>query len=207
MDGAMRYLCRKSTTKQLKYNFIKLFKMKIDNEKFVALSYKLTVDGSVVDEAKKESPLKFVYGTGYLLPKFEENIAGLSVGETFGFTLTPEEGYGTVDPQKIIDVAKDVFMINGKIEENLLFLGNMIPMMTSNGMHVMGKVIEITDNNVKMDFNHPMAGRTLNFSGEIVEVRDATDDDYPHSHSCGEDCSCDSCGGDCGSHDCSCGSH
>ncbi len=181
--------------------------MKIENEKFVALSYKLVVDGAVADEAKKESPLKFVFGTGYLLPQFEANIAGKTIGDSFEFTLQPEDGYGEVNPQLLIDVAKGAFMINGQIEEGLLTIGNQIPMMTSQGAQVIGRVVEVSDDNVKMDFNHPMAGKVLNFSGEIVEVRDATDDDYPHSH-CGGGCDCGSCGGDCGhdhEHGCDCG--
>lgn len=175
--------------------------MKIENEKFVALSYTLTVEGEIADQATKENPLKFVFGTGYLLPKFEENVAGLSVGDKYEFTLQPEDGYGVINPQMIIDVAKEAFMINGQIEEGLLVVGNQIPMMTAQGMHVLGKIVEVNEAGVKMDFNHPMAGKVLNFAGEVVEVREATDDDYPHSQ-CGGGCNCGECGGDCGDHEC-----
>lgn len=165
--------------------------MKIEKEKFVAISYTLTVDGEIADQSTKEQPLTFVHGIGLLLPKFEEYLVGLEPGDKYSFTLSPEEGYGVKNDQMIIDVPKAAFEINGEIEEGLLTIGNRIPMMTQMGQPVIGIVVELTDEAVKMDFNHPMADKTLNFEGEVVEVREATDDDYPHSCGCG-------CEGDCG---------
>ena len=165
--------------------------MKIAQEKFVAISYTLTVDGKIADQATKEAPLQFVHGIGMLLPKFEEYLVGLEPGDKYSFTLTPEEGYGVKNPNMVIDAPKAAFEIEGKIEEGLLTIGNQIPMMTQMGQPVMGVIVEVTDEAVKMDFNHPMADKTLNFEGEVVEVRDATDDDYPHSCGCG-------CEGECG---------
>lgn len=171
--------------------------MKIESKKFVALSYELIVDGEVADKATKDQPLKFVFGQGFLLPKFESNIEGLGQGESFEFTLTPEEGYGEFNAEAVIELPMNVFEVNGQVEPDLLVVGNRIPMMTADGMHVVGVVTEVADSSVKMDFNHPMAGKVLNFTGEIVEVREATEQDYPqHSHGC--DCGCDSCGDGCG---------
>ncbi len=169
--------------------------MKIGNEMAVAISYTLTVDGQVADQATKEAPLKFVYGIGMLLPKFEEYLLGLEAGDKYSFTLSPEEGYGVHQEEMIIAVPKAAFEIEGKIEEGLLTIGNRIPMMTQMGQPIVGVVVEVTDEAVKMDFNHPMAGKTLNFEGEVVDVHEATDDDYPHSCGCGcDDCGCE---GDC----------
>ena len=169
--------------------------MKIGNEMAVAISYTLTVDGQVADQATKEAPLKFVYGIGMLLPKFEEYLLGLEAGDKYSFTLSPEEGYGVHQEEMVIAVPKAAFEIEGKIEEGLLTIGNRIPMMTQMGQPIVGVVVEVTDEAVKMDFNHPMAGKTLNFEGEVVDVHEATDDDYPHSCGCGcDDCGCE---GDC----------
>ncbi len=178
--------------------------MKVGEKKFVSLSYQLHADGVFADEATRENPLKFVFGAGFLLPKFEEHIAGLESGDRFTFTLTADEGYGQVNPQMVIDVPKDAFMVNGAIEEGLLTVGNQIPMMTSSGQPLLGHVVEVNEKTVKMDFNHPMAGKTLVFTGEIIEVREATEEDYPHqAHGCDCGCGCshDDCGGDC------CGDH
>lgn len=178
----------------------KLFmEMKIGENKFVTLSYTLTVDGNVADAATAENPLAFVFGAGYLLPEFEKNIAGLEPGDKFEFTLTPENGYGQPNPDMVIELSRDTFEVNGQVEEGLLTVGNEIPMMTNDGMRLIGRVVSVDGDKVKMDFNHPMAGKTLNFSGEILGVREATEADYPQAQggcSCG--CSgdgCDDCGG------------
>lgn len=173
--------------------------MKIEENKFVTLSYTLTVDGNVADAATAENPLGFVFGAGYLLPEFEKNIAGLQPGAKFEFTLTAENGYGQPNPDMVIELPRNTFEVNGEVEEGLLTVGNQIPMMTNDGMRLLGVVTEVDGDKVKMDFNHPMAGKTLNFSGEIIDVREATEADYPQAQggcSCG--CSgdgCDDCGG------------
>ena len=173
--------------------------MKIESKKVVGLCYELEVDGEIVDRTTKEKPLDYIHGTKSLLDKFEENIAGLEPGSRFKFTLTPEEGYGEVDPDRIIDLPKEAFEVNGVLQESLLVPGTVIPLVNGNGGIVPGKVLEVNEKTVKMDLNSPMAGKTLNFSGEILTVRDATEKElkeglhgeYIHSN-------CD--GGCCGGH-------
>lgn len=173
--------------------------MKIGEKKFVELSYTLTVDGNVADAATAENPLGFVFGAGYLLPDFEKNVDGLTVGDKFEFTLTPENGYGLPNPEMVIELPRDTFTVNGEEEEGLLTVGNEIPMMTGDGMRLLGRVVEAGAEMVKMDFNHPMAGKVLNFAGEIVGVREATDADYPQAQGgCGCGCDNEECGDGCG---------
>lgn len=167
--------------------------MKIGSDKVVELCYELTVDGQVVDRTTKEKPLDYIHGTGSLLEKFEANIEGLAPGDRFTFTLTPAEGYGEIDPDRIIDLPKEAFEVNGVIQESLLVPGTTIPMMNGRGGIVPGKVLEVNETTVKMDLNSPMAGKTLNFSGEILTVREATEKElhdglhgeYVHSCCCG----------------------
>ena len=149
--------------------------MKIGANKVVELCYELEVDGEIADKTTKESPLGYIHGTGSLLEKFEKNVEGLEPGGKFKFTLTPAEGYGEVDPDRIIDLPMEAFEVNGKVQEDLLVPGTTIPMMNSRGGIVPGKVLEVSEKFVKMDLNSPMAGKTLNFSGEIVSVREATE--------------------------------
>lgn len=181
--------------------------MKIGEKTFVSLSYTLKVAGEVVDSTTAEHPLEFVYGAGYLLPKFEENIKGLEKGDKFAFTLQAAEGYGEVVAVAITDLPKSVFMIDGAIEEGLLEIGNQIPMSTADGQRLVGFVREVGNDTVKMDFNHPMAGKTLDFSGEIVGVREATDQDMMYGMAAAGGCNC-GCGDDCNCDDsqgCGCG--
>ena len=190
------YLCNRNENK-LQHD------MTIADEKVVSLTYTLTVDGQVKDQTTAENPLEFIFGLGYLLPKFEENIKGMKVGDKFAFTLTPEEGYGVFDPQSVIDLPKNIFEIDGKIQEDLLTPGNVIPMMNQAGGVIPGKVVSVSEDSVKMDFNHELAGATLNFTGEIVGVREATEKELTdglHGEraaqgGCSGDCS--SCGGGC----------
>ena len=149
--------------------------MNIGKNKVVELCYELVVDGEIADKTTPERPLDYIHGTGSLLEKFEKNIEGLEPGGKFAFTLTPAEGYGEVDPNRIIDLPKEAFEVNGQIREDLLVPGNTIPMMSSMGGIVPGKVVEVSEKFVKMDLNSPMAGKTLNFSGEILSVREATE--------------------------------
>ena len=178
--------------------------MKIGQNKVVEFVYELEVDGQVVDKTVKERPLDYIHGTGSLLPKLEEHIEGMQAGDTFDVTLSPADGYGEVDPSRIIDLPKGAFEVNGEIREDLLVPGNTIPMMNSMGGVIPGVVLEVTEDTVKMDLNHRMAGKTLHFTGEVVSVREATEKELAEGlhgeyvHSCG----CGGCGGHGGCGDC-----
>ncbi|MCI2081622.1 MAG: peptidylprolyl isomerase [Bacteroidales bacterium] len=175
--------------------------MKISDEKVVSLIYKLLVDGEVADQTDRDNPLEFIFGLGYLIPKFEENISGLEPGDKFEFTLAPKDGYGEYVEDAVIDLPKKVFEVDGKVQENLLVPGRIIRMMNQEGGVVPGKVVSIDEESVKMDFNAPMAGKTLNFSGEIVSVRDATDAELTNGLHGERTCSQGECG------HCSCDCH
>ena len=165
--------------------------MKITANSVVEFSYELEVDGQVVDQCPKERPLDYIHGTGGLLPKLEAHIEGMEPGDTFDITLSPADGYGEVDPTRIIDLPKSAFEVNGEIREDLLVPGTTIPMMNSMGGVIPGVVLEVTEDSVKMDLNHQMAGKTLHFKGEIVSVREATEKELTEGlhgefvHSCG----------------------
>lgn len=148
--------------------------MKAEKNRVVALSYQLEVEGKIADKAGAEAPLEYIHGTGMLLPVFEANIEGKEPGESFKFTLSPEEGYGVYNPQYKVEVPKGAFMQDGKVREDLLVIGTMIPMYNSEGQVVQGVVAAVGEDKVTMDFNHPMAGKTLNFSGKVESVREAT---------------------------------
>ena len=189
--------------------------MKITQNAVVEFSYELEVDGQVVDHTTKEKPLDYIHGTGSLLPKLEAHIEGMEAGDKFEITLAPADGYGEVDPQRIIDLPKAAFEVNGEVREDLLVPGNTIPMMNSMGGVIPGVVLEVTADSVKMDLNHQMAGKTLHFTGEIVSVREATEKEltdglhgeYVHSCGCGGGgCHGGGChGGERGGHEGECG--
>ena len=158
--------------------------MKAEKNKVVSLTYELIVDGALADKADESRPLEYIHGTGMLLPKFESEVEGKEPGEEFAFTLTPEEGYGTFDAERLVSIPKEAFMMDGKVREDLLVVGKMIPMMNDAGQVLNGRVYEVLDESVTMDFNHPMAGKTLNFTGKVVEVREATEKELKKGHPC-----------------------
>jgi FKBP-type peptidyl-prolyl cis-trans isomerase SlyD len=152
--------------------------MKIENNKMVSLIYELRENdsnGRIIEELDESRPLTFIYGTGRLLPVFESNIGLLKTGDNFRFTLNSEMAYGDKREEMIINVPVGVFETNGKINEDICRVGNEVPMTDSDGNPLTGIINEITDTYVRMDFNHPMAGLDLFFSGKIVEVREATE--------------------------------
>ncbi len=169
--------------------------MKVENSKMVAVNYVLTVDGEIADRNPEGQPLEFICGTGMLLPKFEGAVLGKEPGDKVSFTLEPKDGYGEIIAEAIIELPKTVFMMDGKIAEEILFEGNIVPMANAEGQRMNGIIREVKEEVVVMDFNHPMAGKTLNFDVEVVSVRDVTPEDLAAQGGCS--CGCD--------HDCHCG--
>lgn len=203
--------------------------MKIAKNKVASLAYELEVEGKIADKAGKEQPLEYIHGTHMLLPRFEEEVEGKEPGEKFEFTLSAEEGYGAYKPEYKFDLPKSAFEVNGVLQEQILQPGNLVPMLDRNGNVVRGLVAAVSEDKVSMDFNHPMAGKTLHFSGEVVAVRDASEEELTNGlhgeykpldedgkrcsgkHGEADGCCGDDCGGDCDcgegccGDDCGCG--
>ena len=175
----------------------------------VSLTYDLhydDVNGEMIEQATSENPLSFVFGAGLMLPKFESYLEGLEVNNPFEISLKDVDAYGELDENAIVDLPKNIFFIDGKFDEEMIAVGNSVPMMSTSGQRLNGMVLDITEESVKMDFNHPLAGEDLFFKGEIVEVREATDDELAALVSGGCGCGSGGCGCDDGCDDEGCGS-
>jgi len=177
--------------------------MKLENNKYVSLIYKLReggADGRELELVEESSPLAFVFGAGNLLPAFESNIAGLEEGSEFDFHLKASDAYGEKREEMIVSLPRNIFEDEGVLNTQVCFVGNTVPMMDAHGHRLNGVVIEIGDAFVKMDFNHPLAGCELHFTGKVIGVREATPEELmgPSSgcSSCGSRDS--GCGGSCG---------
>ncbi|MXV15565.1 FKBP-type peptidyl-prolyl cis-trans isomerase [Hufsiella ginkgonis] len=160
--------------------------MTIEPKSVVALTYDLytTQDGeeTFVEKADEANPLVFLYGAGMMLPKFEENLSGLSTGDTYDFQLAAEEAYGGKDEDAIAELPLDMFG-GDEIPE----IGAVLPLQDNNGNQFRGQVTGLTDISVTVDLNHPMAGQDLHFIGKILEVRKATEEELAHGHAHGID--------------------
>jgi len=191
--------------------------LEIGKYAMVTLTYDLRVDdenGEVVEQATEAQPLEFLFGAGAMLPKFESQLAGLREGEPFTIKLSSNDAYGEVNEEAVVDLPKHVFLVGGKFDDELIQIGNTVPMMSSNGQRLNGLVLEVNDEVVTMDFNHPLAGEDLFFAGKVMAVREASDEEVAQILSgSGGGCGCGSgsgggCGSGCGDEGCgdsSCG--
>ena len=181
----------------------------IDN-KYITVAYKLyTIEDGQKDfteGAPKEHPFQFISGLGLTLEAFEEQVKNLNKGDKFDFIIKAEEAYGEYDDEHVIDLPKHIFEIEGKFDSEHIVEGAVIPLMTAEGQRINGSVVEVKDDVVVMDMNHPLAGCDLNFVGEVTENRPATNEELAEIARMmaggGCSCGCDSCGSGCGGGDC-----
>ena len=183
--------------------------MKISENKFVSIKYDLFVDAEtengkpeLMEQTTEKRPLTFIFGMQMMLPKFEEALFGMGAGDLFEFTLANEDAYGPYDDDNIVALPRSIFEKDGKIDENEIFPGNIVPLMDSEGGTHQAQIIEITGTEVKVDFNHPLAGENLHFKGQILEVREPTNEELAaflsQSCSCGcDEEGCEGCEGSC----------
>jgi FKBP-type peptidyl-prolyl cis-trans isomerase SlyD len=175
---------------------------KIEPGKYVEMVYDLFVvepDGEqLVHKVEPDSPERIIYGvTQGVIAPLEKAIEGLKKGDTFDVKVASAEGFGAHDPEQVAHLDKNIFVVEGKFDTEYVTIGNYIPMMTADGYRINGKVLEITDTEVVMDFNHPLAGKDVRFHGTIGEVREATQEELHPSNS-----GCGGCGGGCGDGGC-----
>jgi FKBP-type peptidyl-prolyl cis-trans isomerase SlyD len=184
--------------------------MTISKDKVVSVIYELKTDlsGEIIEKAVAETPLTYICGAGQMLEKFEEKLMGLKIGDSFDFKLETEEAYGQASEEAVIDLPKNIFEVNGEFDSEVIAVGNVVPMQDNSGRRMNGIVLEVSDEIIKMDFNHPLAGDALFFKGEVIEVRDASEEEMkaaynPQGGSCGDSCGDGGCSdGGCGSCGC-----
>lgn len=189
--------------------------MNISENKIVSVTYDLyvpTEEGAkeLMESATKEQPLTFCYGIGMMLVAFEENLAGLKVGDKYDFTIPCAQAYGEYSQENVLELAKSIFEIDGKFNAEEVFEGNVVPLMDTEGNRFNAAVLEVGEATVTVDLNHPLAGEDLNFIGEVLDVHEATEEEMAAftGGGCGCDGGCDNgCDGDCDDKKSSCGCH
>ena len=136
------------------------------------------VDGGQFDSSEGKDPLVFLVGHGQMIPGFEQEMLGAKVGEKREFTLTPDRAYGERDEDAIQKTSKANFGENADDLE----VGMIMGAQTEQGAMMPFTITEIDGEEVTIDFNHQMAGKTLRFEVEVVEVRDASEEELAHGH-------------------------
>jgi len=168
--------------------------MVINKNTVATLVYSIHInnaEGEVIENSQNE-PKDLLFGFDRMISGFESNLIGKEAGSEFKFNIAAGDAFGDVREEMVVNVPKAAFMVNGELREDLIFLGNTISMMDNNGRPLKGKVIEISDDTVRMDFNHPLAGESLYVYGKVLNVRDITPEDLEPKGGCG--CGSGSCG-------------
>lgn len=183
--------------------------MENKTNKLIAAQYQLFTisdngERKLVEETTKEQPFVFITGFDAALDALEERLENLKLGEKFDFELEKEKAFGEYEPSRVIELNKEMFIVDGQFDSKNIFKGAQIPLKNEDGNFFIGTVLEIGDAAVKVDLNHPLAGKKLNFKGYIIENREATKDEIKTmlSHM-----NCGGCGGDCGGCESGCGHH
>jgi FKBP-type peptidyl-prolyl cis-trans isomerase SlyD len=165
--------------------------MIIELNKVVSVSYELTVneDGTetLVEKTEENRPFVFLFGGGGLLESFENNLQGLKVGDTFDFNIPSDQAYGASQQEYIVRIPVQSFLDEeGNLDTEMVKIGNMLPMVDQDGNRMQGLVIDVNDDFVAMDFNHPLADKDLRFVGTVLNIREASADEISHGHVHGE---------------------
>lgn len=190
--------------------------MENKTNKLIAAQYQLFTisdngERKLVEETTKEQPFVFITGFDAALDALEERLENLNRGDKFDFELDKEKAFGEYEPSRVIELNKEMFIVDGQFDSKNIFKGAQIPLKNEDGNFFIGTVLEIGDAAVKVDLNHPLAGKKLNFKGYIIENREATKDEiktmlsHMNGGGCGGDCG--GCEGGCGHHEGGCGHH
>jgi len=148
----------------------------IAQNKVVAIHYTVkTEDGQTLDQSKDGSPLNFIHGRGMLIPGLENALEGKKVGDSFTAEVKPEEAYGERHDGLIQTVPRNLFGEN-EVQPGMQFRAS-----TDQGEQSV-VIVEVKDDEVTVDGNHPLAGVNLNFDVEVIEVREATEQELEHGH-------------------------
>ena len=159
--------------------------MKAGKNKVVTMTYTLRLNdeqGKIIQKVDEGQPFVQVFGINALLPAFESNLSGLEKGDDFGFGILAEEGYGNLSDEAILKLEKKIFEVDGVVDSEMVATGKTITMQDNNGNPLEGKVLAVEEDSVIMDFNHPLAGENLYFSGSIQNVREASEEELSHGH-------------------------
>jgi FKBP-type peptidyl-prolyl cis-trans isomerase SlyD len=151
---------------------------RVQDDVVVTLQYKLRLDdGTLVEESEPDDPLVYLHGHDNIIPGLEKALDGMKVGETKTVVVEPEEGYGDYDPDDIGRISRE-----GLPDDFAPEVGMLIPIIDEEGSEAEVLIVEMDEEDIVVDFNHPMAGERLHFEVEITDLREATAEELDHGH-------------------------
>jgi len=152
--------------------------MALEENKVVSIRYTLKDEnGELLDQTTKEQPFAFLSGQNQILPNLEKKISEMVIGSQQKVVLSPEQGYGNYREDAVKHVKRSEFPEKIELQEGQRFMADL-----GEGKHQPFFVKSISENDVTIDFNHPLAGVTLEFDIELLDIRDATNEEMMHGH-------------------------
>lgn len=159
----------------------------IEDNLVVTMDYELRIDGEVADTSEDGDPIVFLQGAGQIISGLEKAIYGLKAGDKKVITVQPQDGYGEIDPDSIVDVPRDEFPADFPLEVGVEITVDTDSEDEDVEEEMEATIVAVKDDAVTLDFNHPLAGKVLEFSIEILEVREATPEEIEHGHAHGDE--------------------
>lgn len=151
--------------------------LKIVDGHVVCMQYTLHVDGEIMDQSEEGEPLEFIQGEGHIIPGLENALYGMTIGDSKNVVVPAGEGYGELDEEAFVEVPREQFPADIPMEA-----GVDLQVRTQDGETMPARIQHVTDDTVRLDFNHPLAGKQLTFEIKIVSVRSATAEEMDHGH-------------------------
>lgn len=149
----------------------------VEDDVIVTLNYTVKVDGEVVDTSEGHEPIEFIQGTGMVISGLENNLYGLTVGDSKEFSVPPSEGYGEEDEDALAEVPRTEFPSHIPLNKGVELM-----LKDEDGDEMQAYIVEVGEENVTLNFNHPLAGKTMNFTVEVIDLRWATEEELDHGH-------------------------
>jgi len=149
----------------------------VQNGQVVSMEYILKVDGVVTDSSEGREPLEYVHGAGNIIPGLEREVTGMAVGDSKDVLVAAADGYGEEDENAFMDVPRDQFP-----DEIPMKVGTELQVKNQAGQPMFARIDKVGEQSVRLDLNHPLAGKDLRFSVKVVSLRDATTEEREHGH-------------------------
>jgi len=150
---------------------------KVDDGQVVSMHYTLHVNGQVLDSSEGGEPLQFIQGMGHIIPGLEHELYEMKIGDSKKVVVAAKDGYGEIDTEAFMDVPRDSFPPEVPVE-----IGTELELRDQSDHPVYARIETITEENVRLNMNHPLAGKELHFDVKIEDLRPATEEEVSHGH-------------------------
>ena len=149
----------------------------VKDDLVIAMEYTLTVDGEILDSSEGREPLEFLQGKGNIIPGLEREMTGMEIGESKSVVVAPAEGYGELNEEAFMEIPTNQFPEHIPVE-----VGTELQVQNEEGQPAYARIEEIENNIAVLNFNHPLAGKELNFAVKVVSLLEPSEEELAHGH-------------------------